>query len=60
MASMASFAGYVRSKSKAAPDADPDLEKQPPNQDVNTFDVISNQNRLLGVRGLKNLKSRSA
>lgn len=46
-------------KTKNAPDADPDLEKQPPNEDVGTHDVISNSNRLLGAKGLKYLKFRS-
>lgn len=60
MAGMGGYAGYVRSTSKNAPDADPNLEKQPPNQDVNTKDVVSKPSRLLGAKGLATLKSRSA
>jgi hypothetical protein len=42
------------------PDADPGLEKEPPNQEVNTHDVVRDQSRLGGVKGLTYLKQRSA
>ena len=58
MPSLGNFAGYVRNTSKAAPDEDPELEKQPPNMDAETHDVVSNPNRLLGARGAAYIKSR--
>lgn len=57
---MASLWRSGLAKSKNAPDADPDLEKKPPNEDVETHDVISDQSRLLGVKGLKYIKSGGA
>lgn len=58
---MPSFnADAFKSKSKNAPDADPALEKQPPNMDAKTSDVVSSQDRLLGAKGLTYLKSRGA
>ena len=60
MANMGNYAGYMKSKSKAAPDADPNLEKQPPNQDAITGDVVQDPRRLSGAKGLAYLKSRSA
>ena len=60
MASLGSFSGYVRNTSKAAPDEDPELEKQPPNMDAETHDVVSNPSRLFGARGAAYIKSRGA
>ena len=60
MANMGNYAGYMMDKSKAAPDADPNLEKQPPNQDAITGDVVRDPRRLSGAKGLAYLKSRSA
>lgn len=42
------------------PDTDTSMEAVPPNMDAYTRDVVSDQSRLSGARGLRNLKERGA